>query len=294
MAKSKKQSEPQSVTAVGLPPGNGVLQVSNLGSVAIDSVAPPVEQAKNEIPAAITPPSSILTIDVGGTKVKMLVSGQNEPRKAPTGKGFTPAALVKAVQELTADWSYDAISLGFPVPMGSRGPKTEPGKLGHGWVGFDYAAAFGKPIKMINDAAMQALGSYDGGRMLFLGLGTGLGSALIAEHVIVPLELGNLRYDRKRTLGDVLGRRGLKEIGKKAWRDAVNNTVTDFMRAFLVDYIVVGGGNADQTRNLPHGARLGNNLNAFQGGFRLWSAENRWFLAPSGGAETPPPVRILP
>src|SRR5262249_32113859 len=148
-----------------------------------------------------------------------------------------------------------------------------------GWVGFDYAAAFGKPVKVINDAAMQALGAYEGGRMLFLGLGTGLGSALIASKVIVPLELGRLSYDGARKLGEVLGRRGLERLGKVAGQNAVARAVTALMPAFVADYVVIGGGNAKRVRDLPPGARLGHNLTAFQGGFRLWRAEDAWVFA---------------
>ncbi|HYT92100.1 MAG TPA: hypothetical protein VEL76_25520, partial [Gemmataceae bacterium] len=224
-----------------------------------------------------------------GTKVKILATGQTEARKAPTGKGFTPAKLVETVQALAEGWEYEALSLGYPGLVGFQGPRSEPGNLGSGWVGFDFAAAFGKPVKMINDAAMQALGSYEGGRMLFLGLGTGLGSALITGSVIVPLELGRLLYDGERRLSEVLGRRGLERLGKAEWRKAVNTTVTALMGAFVVDYVVIGGGNAKNVKDLPPGARRGHNLTAFRGGFRLWSIEDVWVLAASGG-ESPQPT----
>src|SRR5579884_466117 len=179
---------------------------------------PAVAVPKSEEPAAApAPPSSILTIDVGGTKVKILATGQTEPRKAPTGRDFTPAKLVETVRHLAHDWEYEALSIGLPALVGPQGPRSEPGNLGFGWVGFDYAAAFDRPVKIINDAAMQALGSYEGGRMLFLGFGTGLGSALIAENVIVPLELGDLPYRKGLTVGDVLGRQGLERLGRRAW-----------------------------------------------------------------------------
>jgi len=248
---------------------------------------PAVAVPKSEEPAAApAPPSSILTIDVGGTKVKILATGQTEPRKAPTGRDFTPAKLVETVRHLAHDWEYEALSIGLPALVGPQGPRSEPGNLGPGWVGFDYAAAFGKPVKMINDAAMQALGSYEGGRMLFLGLGTGLGSTLITGHVVVPLELGRLIYDEQRTLGDVLGRKGLEKVGKGEWRRAVERAVTSLMHAFVVDYVVIGGGNAKNVKELPPGARLGHNLTAFRGGFRLWSVEDVWVLAATGG-DTP-------
>ncbi len=235
------------------------------------------------------PPASILVIDIGGTKVKILATGQTEPRKAPSGKDFTTAQLVETVRTLAHDWDYEAITIGFPGLVGLNGPRSEPGNLGPGWVGFDFASAFDKPVKMINDAAMQALGSYEGGRMLFLGLGTGLGSALITGHVVVPLELGQLPFDAERTFGDVLGRKGLERLGKGSWRRAVDRTVTALMRAFVVDYVVLGGGNAKQIKELPPGSRRGHNLTAFRGGFRLWSVEDVWVLAASGG-ESPQPT----
>jgi hypothetical protein len=249
----------------------------------------PAEAAPADRPATPAPPASILTVDIGGTKVKILATGQTKPRKAPSGKDFTPARLVETVRALAHDWEYEAVSIGYPGMVGPHGPRAEPGNLGPGWVGFDFAAAFGKPVKMVNDAAMQALGSYEGGRMLFLGLGTGLGSALITGHVVVPLELGRLLYDGERTLGEALGRRGLERLGKSEWRGAVNRTVTALMRAFVTDYVVVGGGNAKNVKDLPPGARRGHNLTAFRGGFRLWSVEDVWVLAASGG-ESPQPT----
>ncbi|MBY0230101.1 MAG: hypothetical protein K2W96_12535, partial [Gemmataceae bacterium] len=199
--------------------------------------------------------------------------------------------LVETVRELAEGWEYEAISIGCPCLVGQHGPRSEPGNLGAGWVGFDFAAAFGLPVKMMNDAAMQALGSYEGGRMLFLGLGTGLGSALIAGHVIIPLELGCLPFDAASTLGQVLGRAGLERVGKKAWREAVVRTVSSLMRAFSADYVVVGGGNAKRTRDLPPGVRLGHNLTAFRGGFRLWNVEDAWVMAASGGEYAEPTAK---
>jgi polyphosphate glucokinase len=212
----------------------------------------------------------ILAIDIGGTKFKILASGQTGPRKAPSGRAMTPALLIEKVRELAEGWEYEAVTLGYPGLVGPHGPRSEPGNLGPGWVGFDFAAAFEKPVKMVNDAAMQALGSYEGGRMLFLGLGTGLGSALIAGHVIVPLELGNLPYDETRRLGQVLGRAGLEALGKAEWRKAVVRWVSSLMGAFVTDYVVLGGGNVKKLKSLPPRCRLGANANAFVGGFRLW------------------------
>jgi polyphosphate glucokinase len=258
-----------------------------MGADAADTT--PAEAKPVEPPARPVAPAAILAVDIGGTKVKILASGQTEPRKARTGKGFTPARLVETVRELALGWDYEAVSLGYPGLVGLHGPRSEPGNLGPGWVGFDFAAAFGKPVKMVNDAAMQALGSYEGGRMLFLGLGTGLGSALITGNVIVPLELGRLLYDGDRNLGEILGRRGLERLGKGAWRREVNKVMAALLGAFVVDYVVIGGGNAKHIKEPPPGARLGHNLTAFRGGFRLWSVEDAWVLAASGG-ESPQPT----
>ena len=227
-------------------------------------------------------PAKILAIDVGGTKVKVLTSGETEPRKLPSGKRLTPARMVEAVREAAGDWDYEAVSIGYPGLVGDHGPRSEPGNLGSGWVGFDFAAAFGRPVRIINDAAMQALGSYDGGRMLFLGLGTGLGSALIAEKVIVPLELGRLAYKDGQRLGDVLGRQGMERLGKSAWRQAAQEAITALMGAFVADYVVLGGGNAKQVKELPPNTRLGHNLTAFRGGFRLWNLEDFPTLSADG------------
>ena len=215
-------------------------------------------------------PASILAIDIGGSKVKILVTGQTEPRKTSSGKGLTPAGMVEAVRELAQGWDYEAVSIGYPGMVGAHGPRSEPANLGPGWVGFDFAAAFGLPVRIINDAAMQALGSYEGGRMLFLGLGTALGSTLIADHVIIPLELGQLFYKDGAQLGDLLGARGLKRLGQKSWCRIVEEVVPMLMSALLADYVVLGGGNGKKLKQLPAGVRLGNNLTAFRGGFRLW------------------------
>jgi polyphosphate glucokinase len=215
----------------------------------------------------------VLAVDIGGTKIKALATGQTEPRKAVSGRGLTPARMVDIVRSLAEGWEFEAISIGYPGLVGPGGPRSEPGNLGPGWVGFDFAAAFDHPVKFSNDAAMQALGSYEGGRMLFLGLGTGLGSALIAENVIVPLELGRLPYRRRQTLGEVLGRRGLKASGKPAWKNIVTEMASTLMGAFVADYVVLGGGNAKLLRVPPPGCRMGHNLTAFRGGFRLWGLD---------------------
>ena len=287
-APAAPNAEPQPGPAPAAPPaGTG----PPLGKAPATAAEAAIKKEADNEPAADKPaaPASILAIDIGGTKVKILATGQTEPRKAPTGKGFTPAKLVETVRALAHDWEYEAVTIGYPGMVGRHGPRSEPGNLGPGWVGFDFATAFGLPVKMVNDAAMQALGSYEGGRMLFLGLGTGLGSALVTGHVVVPLELGRLPYDGTRTLGEVLGRRGLARAGKREWRRAVEKAVTSLMSAFVADYVVIGGGNAKQVKVLPPGSRLGHNLTAFRGGFRLWSVEDVWVLAAIGG-ESPQPT----
>jgi polyphosphate glucokinase len=225
---------------------------------------------EDKLPRPTKPFAQVLTVDIGGSSVKVLVSGQTEPRKRRSGKKLTPAKMVEMVQELAEGWDYDAISIGYPGLVGSHGPSSEPGNLGPGWVGFDFFSAFGLPVRIMNDAAMQALGSYEGGRMLFLGLGTGVGSALITEEVILTLELGQLPYKRWETLGEALGRQGLKQLGKTAWRRVVMDVAPALMKAFLADSVVIGGGNAKKLKELPPGVRQSHTLTAFRGGFRLW------------------------
>ena len=240
--------------------------------------------------SAEKPPEKILAVDIGGTKVKILLTGETEARKARSGKKMTPAKMVETVQELAKGWNYEAVSIGYPGLVGTHGPRSEAMNLGPGWVGFNFAAAFERPVRIINDAAMQALGSYEGGRMLFLGFGTGLGSTLISDHVIIPLELGQLLYDGKQTLGEVLGRKGLQRIGKAAWREVVSEVVAALTAAFSADYIVLGGGNARVLKEQPVGARLGHNLTAFRGGFRLWSLDDVQTLASDTHSPESPPA----
>jgi hypothetical protein len=215
-------------------------------------------------------PQKILVVDVGGSNAKLMMSGEKERIKFPTGRHFTPRQLMAGIGKYAPDWEYDAVSMGLPVPIVHGRPALEPNNLGRGWVKFEFATAFTKPCKLINDASMQALGSYDGGRMLFLGLGTGLGSALILEDVLIPLELGELSYSPQRTFEDMLGRDGRKRLGQKKWEEAVDTIVKILRRGFVVDYLVIGGGNASRLSRLPKGARLGNNRNAFLGGLRMW------------------------
>jgi predicted NBD/HSP70 family sugar kinase len=241
-------------------------------------------------PAEVPTPTKILAIDIGGTKVKALARGQTEPRKMPSGKSFTPAQMVEQVKTLAEGWEYEAVSIGYPGLVGSNGPRSEPGNLGAGWVGFDYAAAFGVPVRILNDAAMQALGSYEGGRMLFLGLGTGLGSTLIAENVIIPMELGLLRHTSGEIFSELLGRKGLDRLGKEKWREILTELVATLNGAFVADYVVIGGGNAKKVKELPPGARQGHNLTAFRGGFRLWNLESVTTHEPEGNPEPAAPA----
>jgi len=215
----------------------------------------------------------ILVIDVGGTNVKLLASGQRQPRKFPSGPQLTPEQMVEGVLEATKDWDYDVITMGYPGPVMKNKLVLEPANLGPGWVDFDFEAAFGKPVKIINDAAMQALGSYQSGRMLFIGLGTGMGSALVIDGLVAPLELAHLPY-KKATFEDYVGRRGLERLGKRKWQQAVEDAVARLQAAMVADSVVLGGGNAKKLKRLPPGAKLGDNINAFRGGFRLWEDKN--------------------
>lgn len=213
---------------------------------------------------------NILVLDIGGSHVKVMHSCSEERRKFDSGPEMTPGRLVDGVCAALDGWTFDRVSIGFPGPVKEGKPAVEPKNLGKGWIGFDFAQAFGVPCKIINDAAMQALGSYEGGRMLFLGLGTGLGSALISGSVIVSLELGDLRYSRGETLEDRLGKSGRKMLGQKKWEANVHEAVAFLRISFIADYVVLGGGNAKQLETLPDGARRGKNRNAFYGGLRLW------------------------
>lgn len=212
---------------------------------------------------------NVLSIDIGGTSVKMLVTGESERRRFESGPTMTPQLMVDGVKKLTADWKYDVVSIGYPGPVRHDHPVAEPKNLGSGWVGFDFEAALGCRMKMINDAAMQALGSYQGGTMLFLGLGTGLGSAMVVEGTVVPMELAHLAI-RKRTFEDDLGKRGLERLGRKKWEKRVREVVKGFISVLLLDDVVIGGGNAKKLKKLPDGCRQGDNAHAFLGGFRLW------------------------
>jgi len=210
-----------------------------------------------------------LVVDIGGTHVKLMVK-RGDHREFDSGPKMRPKEMVAQIKQITRGWNFDTISIGFPAPVRGGKIARDPKHLGPGWVGFDFRKALGKPVQVINDAAMQALGSYRGGRMLFLGLGTGLGSAMIVNGVLEPMELAHLAYKNGKTYEDYLGLRGLERLGKKKWRQHVTKVTKKLMAALEADYVVLGGGNSKKLKKLPAGARLGNNENAFVGGFRMW------------------------
>ena len=212
----------------------------------------------------------VLVVDVGGTHVKVLATGQETEREFPSGPMLTAAQMVDGVKKVTMDWKFDVVSVGYPGPVLHGRPMAEPRHLGSGWVGFDYQSTFGCPVKVVNDAAMQALGSYRGGKMLFLGLGTGLGSTMIVDGIVEPMELGHLPY-RDGTFEEYVGVRGLQAHGPTQWRRDVEDVVARLIAALEPEDVVIGGGNIHQLQTLPAGCRAGDNANAFLGGFRLWA-----------------------
>ncbi|MDB4879191.1 MAG: polyphosphate glucokinase [Gemmatimonadetes bacterium] len=218
----------------------------------------------------------VLVIDIGGTNLKLLATGRRTPRQVPSGGALTPRQMVAAVRAAVQDWSFDQVSIGFPGPVRDDRPLKEPVNLGRGWVRFDYEKAFGCPVRMINDAAMQAIGSYRGGRMLFLGLGTGLGTTVIIDGTVVPMELAHLPYRDGRTFEQWVGDDGLKAMGPARWRRHVERVVALLMAATVTDYVVLGGGNVRHFASLPARAHRGDNANAFRGGFRLWQESGTW------------------
>jgi len=226
---------------------------------------------------------NVLVVDVGGTHVKILATGQNQSREFPSGSTLTAKQMVASVKKLAGDWKYDAVSIGYPGPVIKNRPLADPHNLGPGWMGYDFKAAFKRPVKVVNDAAMQALGSYKGGKMLFLGLGTGLGSAMIVDGIVEPMELGHLPYKR-RTFEDYVGVRGYDRLGKKKWRQQVADVVARLSAALEPEDVVVGGGNVKRLKELPPGCRAGDNANAFLGGFRLWQKTSAPNLSNSGKA----------
>jgi polyphosphate glucokinase len=228
----------------------------------------------------------VLVIDVGGTHIKVLVSGEREPRKFASGPALTAKQMVAGVKKVLGDWRYEAVSIGFPGPVLRNRPVSEPRNLGGGWVGFDFSSAFGSRVKLVNDAAMQALGSYRKGKMLFLGFGTGLGSALIVDGIVEPMELGHLPY-KKGTYESYVGNEALIKDGKGKWRRHVADVVARLTAALEPDEVVLGGGNAKELKELPPKCRAGDNRDAFLGGFRLWEE----VLSPTAAGTTLNTVR---
>ena len=240
---------------------------------------------------------NVLVIDIGGTHVKVLATGQDAERKFVSGPTLTPKRMVSSVRKLVADWKYDVVSIGYPGPVLRNRPIAEPWNLGRGWVGFNFEAAFKRPVKVVNDAAMQALGNYKRGKMLFLGLGTGLGSTMIVNGIVEPMELGHLPY-KKAIFEDYVGIRGLNKFGKKQWRRYVADVVKHLVAALEPEDVVLGGGNVHKLKKLPPGCRAGDNTNAFRGGFRLWEetkgstrAKSRRRLDPRQKPECAPDYR---
>jgi polyphosphate glucokinase len=216
--------------------------------------------------------TKVLVVDVGGTSIKLLATGQKEARKFPSGPKMAPEAMVRVAKKTAKDWDYDVVSIGYPGPVVHGRPLREPHNLAPGWVNFDFQQAFGRPVRIVNDAAMQALGSYQGGRMLFLGLGTGLGSAMIVDGSLEPMELAHLPYKNGKTYEDYVGLRGLERLGRKKWQQHVCKVVRQLRDALVAEEVVLGGGNVKKLEQLPPGTRLGTNANAFVGGFRIWRA----------------------
>lgn len=219
----------------------------------------------------------VLAIDLGGSHVKVRLSSGSDRRAAVSGTAMSAQKMVETVKELTADWQYDVIGMGYPGPVTDNKPALEPHNLGPGWKGFDLSAAFGKPVRLVNDAVLQAIGGYNGGNMLFLGLGTGLGSAMIVNYVCLPMELAHLPYRKDETFEDFVGERGLEKYGKKKWRKSVEKVVGKLQAALLPHETVIGGGNVGKLKTLPERCRAGDNENAFLGGFRLWKDESLRF-----------------
>lgn len=226
--------------------------------------------AKTVRKAASDPEKVVLAIDIGGSHVKILTSDGGAERRADSGPDLTPRQMIDKVKALAEGLAYDVVSMGYPGPVRQNQPTRDPMNLGKGWAGFDFDAEFGKPVKVVNDALMQAIGSYEGGRMLFLGLGTGLGAAMVLESVAQPMELAHLPYKKGGSFEDYVGERGLERRGKKRWRKHVFDVVDRLRAGLQPDYIVIGGGNVDKLDELPVGSRRGDNTRAFQGGFRLW------------------------
>ena len=237
----------------------------------------------------MTKKKKILVVDIGGTGVKMMLS-RRDKRKFPSGPAMGPRQMMTKLKQIVVGWKFDAISIGFPSPIRHGQIMRDPKHLGKGWVGFDFRKALGKPVQVINDAAMQALGSYHGGRMLFLGLGTGLGSALVWKGNLLPLELGDLPYRDGKIIEAYLGKPGLERLGERAWKSEVKHAIQQLKKSFIADYVVLGGGNAKRFKSLPEGIEPGHNRNAYLGGVRVWDTDNRggpkkWHVIEAGAAK---------
>jgi polyphosphate glucokinase len=261
-------------TALNLARAEGSQEHHRACHAVAENLSPGGHASRSAAPGPSHAPRRVLVLDVGGKHVKMRATGETERRKFSSGPELTAEEMVKRVHELTADWSYEAVSIGYPGPVLHGRPVAEPRNLGPGWVGFDFAGAFDRPVRLVNDAAMQALGSYEGGRMLFLGLGTGLGSAVVVDGIVEPMELGHLPYKKGRSFEDFVGERGLERLGKKKWRHEVEKVVARLRAAVQAEYVVLGGGNAARLHHLPPDTRRGDNSLAFVGGFKLWESED--------------------
>jgi predicted NBD/HSP70 family sugar kinase len=234
-------------------------------------------------------PARVLVIDVGGSHVKFRLGARGQIRRFVSGPEMTAADMARQVRKLARDLPYEAVSIGYPGLVLRGRIAADPYNMGPGWVGYDFVKAFGRPVRVINDATMQALGSYEGGRMLFLGLGTGLGATLILDGMVEPMEIGHMPYKRGRTFEDYAGERGRKRLGNKKWRKAVAEVVTRLKEVLEADYVVLGGGNAARLKELPEGARLGDNLNAFKGGLHLWRGDDPLAVSASRRQRAAPP-----
>ncbi|MGH8298276.1 MAG: ROK family protein [Steroidobacteraceae bacterium] len=233
-------------------------------------------------------PARILVVDVGGSHIKFRMGARGQIRTFISGPEMTAAEMTRQVRKLACDLPYEAVAIGYPGLVLHGRIVAEPYNLGPGWVGYDFEKGFGRPARVINDATMQALGSYEGGRMLFLGLGTGLGATLILDGMVEPMEIGHMHYKRGRTFEDYAGERGRERLGNKKWRKAVAEVVTRLKEVLEADYVVLGGGNAARLKELPKGVRLGDNLNAFKGGLHLWRGDDPLAVSLSRRQRTPP------
>jgi predicted NBD/HSP70 family sugar kinase len=232
-------------------------------------------------------PRRILVVDIGGTHVKFRLGPHGAEVSFPSGPRMTPARMMRQIRKLARGLEFDAVSIGYPGVVFHGRIAGEPHNLGRGWVGYDFARAFGKPVRLLNDAAMQAIGSYQGGRMLFLGLGTGLGATLIIDGVVEPTEVGHMPYKDGRTFEDYVGERGRRRRGNKKWREAVLHVIEALKAAFEADYVVLGGGNAVRLKKLPPGVRLGDNRNSFPGGLRIWRQRGGRLVLPPNATGVP-------